>query len=50
LDSDHPDYGGHARLQPEQDHFTRPPFRGNGAEEALSLYLPNRTAFVLHHL
>jgi len=50
LDSDHPDYGGHARLQPEQDHFTRRLFREKGAEEALSLYLPNRTAFVLEHL
>ena len=50
LDSDHPDYGGHHRLLSEQDHFSQAMSGEKGAGEALSLYLPNRTAIVLQHL
>jgi len=43
--SDHPDFGGHGRLEPAQVHFTLP-----GADPVthwLSLYLPSRAALVL---
>jgi 1,4-alpha-glucan branching enzyme len=45
LDSDSAEYGGHARLAPEQEHFTR--FEEPGGRCTLSLYLPTRTALVL---
>ncbi|MGB8717970.1 MAG: alpha amylase C-terminal domain-containing protein [Desulfobacterales bacterium] len=47
LDSDRPEYGGHGRLVPDQEHFTLR--SGCEADECdrLSLYLPSRTALVL---
>ena len=50
LDSDRPEYGGHGRLVPDQEHFT---LRSDGEADAcdrLSLYLPARTALVLEIL
>ena len=47
LDSDRPEYGGHGRLVPDQEHFSQ---RSGGEADAcdrLSLYLPARTALVL---
>jgi 1,4-alpha-glucan branching enzyme len=48
LDSDAPDYGGHGRLVPEQEHFTR--FEERHNRNILSLYLPSRTGLVLKPL
>jgi 1,4-alpha-glucan branching enzyme len=50
LDSDQPHYGGHNRLDPAQDHFSRSLSGEVGIGEVLSLYLPSRTAVVLQHL
>ena len=50
LDSDHPDYGGHHRLLPEQAHVSRRLSTGNDGGDVLSIYIPNRTAIVLQHL
>jgi len=48
FDSDAKCYGGGGRLRPFEQHLTLP--NGNGAEQSsyLSLYLPTRTALVLH--
>jgi 1,4-alpha-glucan branching enzyme len=46
LDSDDVKFGGHGRLVSEQIHFTSTE-NGTGKRERLSLYLPNRTGFVL---
>ena len=45
LDSDSIEYGGHARLAPEQEHFTL--FEDTSGRDTLTLYLPTRTALVL---
>jgi 1,4-alpha-glucan branching enzyme len=48
LDCDAPKYGGHARLLPEQVHFTTTTNNSEGQNQnMLSLYLPARSAFVL---
>jgi 1,4-alpha-glucan branching enzyme len=48
LDSDARAYGGHGRLAPGQEHFSRVEGPGGGgAGGALRLYLPCRTALVL---
>ncbi len=44
LDSDNRAYGGHARLTPDQVHFT---LKNGAKRDCLSLYLPTRTAVVL---
>jgi 1,4-alpha-glucan branching enzyme len=50
LDSDRPEYGGHGRLAPDQEHFTlRDGGEADGCDR-LSLYLPARTAVVLKTL
>jgi 1,4-alpha-glucan branching enzyme len=46
LDSDHPDFGGHGRLQPDQLQHTSAA-DDNPWGNRLSLYLPSRTGFVL---
>jgi 1,4-alpha-glucan branching enzyme len=43
LDSDAPEYGGYGRLAPDQEHLTR----HEGGRDALTLYLPTRTAVIL---
>ncbi len=48
LDTDQPEFGGHARLQPHQIHLTHP--AENPKEKRLLLYLPARSALVLHKL
>jgi 1,4-alpha-glucan branching enzyme len=45
LDCDAPNYGGHGRLLPQQNHFTTD---DNFEAKVLSLYLPCRSAFVLY--
>jgi 1,4-alpha-glucan branching enzyme len=47
LDSDARLYGGHARVQPDQYHFTRPDSTGGAQAHFICLYLPTRTAIVL---
>ncbi len=47
LDSDDLLYGGHGRLEKDQEHFTLPDESGIFYKERLSLYLPSRTAVVL---
>ncbi len=47
LDCDAPKYGGYGRLVPDQTHFTSLQKSGAKNQDALSLYLPARTAFVL---
>ncbi len=48
LDSDAARFGGHARLTPDQRHSTiQSKFSQGGIREALSLYLPSRSAQVL---
>ncbi|MCG6910432.1 MAG: alpha amylase C-terminal domain-containing protein [Deltaproteobacteria bacterium] len=47
FDSDRNEYGGHGRLTPDQIHFTLSDRMGGRENEALSLYLPNRTAVIL---
>ncbi len=47
LDSDHPHYGGHGRLAPEQTHSTVRESADAGPGHWLSLYLPTRTVIVL---
>ncbi|HHP7233433.1 MAG TPA: alpha amylase C-terminal domain-containing protein [Desulfobacterales bacterium] len=47
LDSDHPRFGGHGRLDPDQVHVSlEVSFEGH-TRRCLSLYLPTRTAVVL---
>jgi len=48
LDSDSPDYGGHGRLKAGQEHFTLSDETTIEGRSWLSLYLPTRTAVVLH--
>jgi 1,4-alpha-glucan branching enzyme len=48
IDSDSPQYGGHARLTPEQEHVTL--FEEESGRNSLSLYLPTRTALALKKL
>jgi 1,4-alpha-glucan branching enzyme len=45
LDTDHPDFGGHGRLQPEQVQDTSVA-EDNPWGNRLSLYLPSRTGIV----
>ena len=40
-------YGGHARLEPDQVHFTLPHLLGGLTQNLLKLYLPTRTGLVL---
>jgi 1,4-alpha-glucan branching enzyme len=47
LDSDAPEFGGFARLEPGQIYFTAPETVGNSLCHRLSLYLPSRSAIVL---
>jgi 1,4-alpha-glucan branching enzyme len=47
LDSDCPDYGGHSRLIPDQEHVTLGEATEGGGRNFISLYLPTRTAIVL---
>jgi len=47
LDCDAPEYGGHGRLRPEQNHFTIVD-DSRAQRHMLSLYLAARAAFVLH--
>jgi 1,4-alpha-glucan branching enzyme len=50
FNSDDPEYGGHSRLVQDQYHRTlHDTSRGYG-RDLLSLYIPNRTAFVLHQV
>jgi 1,4-alpha-glucan branching enzyme len=50
FNSDAPEYGGHSRLLPDQHHLTlHDTSRGYG-RDILSLYIPNRTAFVLQRV
>ncbi len=48
LDSDAPEYGGHHRLTAGQKHKTSLDVLANHPRHLLSLYLPTRTALVLH--
>jgi 1,4-alpha-glucan branching enzyme len=50
LDSDGPDYGGHGRLAPDQEHVTFFEAAQGGGRNLLSLYLPARAAMVLERL
>lgn len=50
LDSDAPEYGGHSRLAPNQEHFTFSDIVADRKSHLLSLYLPTRTALILHRL
>jgi len=43
-------YGGHRRLQPEQEHLTASKADAHHKHHFLSLYLPARTAQVLQHI
>jgi 1,4-alpha-glucan branching enzyme len=47
LDSDAPKYGGHGRLDNQQDHFTIVNNTEGKSQNMLSLYLPTRSAFIL---
>ncbi len=47
LNSDDPQFGGHARVDNGQHHFTLTPNSENQPSHRLSLYLPSRTALVL---
>ena len=48
LDSDAPEFGGHGRLRSEQEHLTLFTPENPEAPHMISLYLPSRTALVLH--
>ena len=50
LNSDAPEYGGHRRLTPGQQHVTRRQGTRNDHGHALSLYLPSRAGFVLNKI
>lgn len=50
LDSDSPDFGGHARLAPEQHYFSIPEQHGKEIRNMLKLYLPSRCAIVLRRI
>jgi 1,4-alpha-glucan branching enzyme len=47
LDSDSPVYGGHGRLNPDQEHFTLFEASWGAGRNLLSLYLPSRCSLVL---
>jgi 1,4-alpha-glucan branching enzyme len=47
LDSDHPGFGGHGRVDNDQTYTTLTPSHPDHPPHRLSLYLPNRTALVL---
>jgi 1,4-alpha-glucan branching enzyme len=47
LNSDAPEYGGHGRLNKDQNHLTFCDKSGDHKRNLLSLYLPTRTALVL---
>lgn len=48
--SDAPEYGGHHRLEPAQEHVALSGAAKGDTRSFLSLYLPSRTALVLEHL
>lgn len=48
LNSDDRKYGGHGRVSPEQEYFTIPEKQSGEIRHYVSLYLPTRTALVLH--
>jgi len=50
LDSDAARYGGHCRLQPDQEHFTRPDAGIEHKGHFLQLYLPARSGQVLERI
>jgi 1,4-alpha-glucan branching enzyme len=50
LNSDEPEYGGHARLVAGQEHLTLFDIVANRHFHLLSLYLPTRSALVLQRL
>jgi len=50
LNSDSPEYGGHNRLAPHEEHLTFSEDSGDHKRHLLSLYLPTRTALVLQRL
>jgi 1,4-alpha-glucan branching enzyme len=50
FNSDAPEYGGHSRLAKDQYHLTLHDTSRESRRELLSLYIPNRTAFVLHQV
>jgi len=50
FDSDAPEYGGHSRLAPNQEHLTFSDFVADRKCHLLSLYLPTRTTLILHRL
>jgi len=50
FNSDAPEYGGHSRLVPDQFHLTLHDASTPRKRNLLSLYTPNRTAFVLQRI
>jgi 1,4-alpha-glucan branching enzyme len=50
LDSDSGEFGGFARLVPDQVHFAKPGYHGDGGTPCISLYLPNRSAQVFERI
>jgi len=50
FNSDAPEYGGHSRLIPGQYHLTLDDTSTPSKRSLLSLYLPNRTAFILQRI
>jgi len=50
FNSDAPEYGGHSRLVPDQIHLTLNDASTPHKRNLLSLYIPNRTAFVLQRI
>ena len=50
FNSDAPEYGGHSRLIPDQCHLTLHDLSKQQNRTMLSLYIPNRTAFVLQQV
>ena len=49
LTSDDSRYGGHGRLEADQEHVSLPEKGSPGKSHILSLYLPSRTGLVLQH-
>jgi 1,4-alpha-glucan branching enzyme len=50
LDSDAKDFGGHGRLDPDQEHVAPVNTSPSTDRSFLSLYLPNRTVIVLRKI
>ena len=50
LDTDAPDFGGHARVSPGQHYFTHPEKHGREIRNILKIYLPSRSALVLRKI